>query len=270
MRRHVLVTGAATGIGAGVCRAFAALGEQVTGVDLRGAILEEELGAIARDHRVPTAGIVCDLADAVAAERLVDEAWERQGPIDVLVNAAGMYPATPFLAMTAEAWDRVQRVNVRAPMLLTVAFGRRVVHAGRSGCVVNISSGAAQRARPGAAHYCTSKAAVEMLTRTAAIELGGYGIRVNAVSPGFVEVHSAVNPVTEAYAAAVSINPLGRRGRPDDIASAVVWLASEAASWVTGSVVRVDGGSGAGTTALPLHWPEVTPVQRGSAPHGGE
>ena len=266
MARHVLVTGAASGIGAGVCRAFAALGDRLTGVDLRGDVLDEALAIITREHGLPTAAIVCDLADVTPAERLVAEAWDRHGPVDVLVNAAGIYPATPFLDMTAAAWDRVQHVNVRAPMLTTVCFGRRAVEAGRGGCVVNISSGAALRARPGAAHYCTSKAAVEMLTRAAAIELGGHGIRVNAVSPGFVEVDSAVNPVTEAYAEAVSANPLGRRGQPADIAAAVVWLASEAAAWVTGSIVRVDGGASAGTTALPLHWPEMTAVQRGARP----
>jgi NAD(P)-dependent dehydrogenase (short-subunit alcohol dehydrogenase family) len=263
MVRHVLVTGAASGIGAGVCRAFAAAGDRVTGVDVRGDVLGEAMAAVAREHGVPTAAVVCDLADAAAAERLVGDAWDQHGPLDVLVNAAGIYPATPLLDMTAEVWDRVQHVNVRAPMLTTVCFGRRAVESRRGGCVVNISSGAALRARPGAAHYCTSKAAVEMLTRAAAIELGGRGIRVNAVSPGFVEVDSAVNPVTAEYAEAVSTNPLGRRGQPSDIAQAVVWLASDAAGWVTGSIVRVDGGASAGTTVLPLHWPELTREQRG-------
>jgi NAD(P)-dependent dehydrogenase (short-subunit alcohol dehydrogenase family) len=261
MERHVLVTGAASGIGAGIARAFAALGDRVTGVDVRA----EALATVQGDHGSCAATMVCDLADAAAAERLVGDAWGRHGPVDVLVNAAGIYPATPFLAMTAADWDQVQHVNVRAPMLTTVCFGQRAVHAGRGGCVVNISSGAALRARPGAAHYCSSKAAVEMLTRSAAIELGPHGIRVNAVSPGFVEVDSAVNPVTPEYADAVAVNPLGRRGQPADIAAAVVWLASDAAAWVTGTVVRVDGGSSAGTTALPLHWPELTEVQRGPA-----
>lgn len=93
-----------------------------------------------------------------------------------------------------------------------------------------------------------------MLTKSAAVELGPFGIRVNAVSPGFVDVDSTVNPVTEAYAAAVSVNPLGRRGRPDDIAAGVYWLASDEAEWVTGTVLRIDGGASAGTTTLPLHW----------------
>jgi NAD(P)-dependent dehydrogenase (short-subunit alcohol dehydrogenase family) len=266
MPRHVLVTGAGSGIGAGVCSAFAALGDRVTGADVRRDALDAVLARIAREHGTPTAALVCDLADAAAAERLVSDAWDRHGAVDVLVNAAGIYPATPFLNLSAAAWDQVQHVNVRAPMLTTVDFGRRAADAGRGGCVVNISSGAALRARPGAAHYCSSKAAVEMLTRAAAIELGGHGIRVNAVSPGFVEVDSLVNPVTPEYAEAVSPNPLGRRGQPADIAAAVVWLASDAAAWISGSILRVDGGASAGTTALPLHWPELTEVQRGARP----
>jgi NAD(P)-dependent dehydrogenase (short-subunit alcohol dehydrogenase family) len=100
-----------------------------------------------------------------------------------------------------------------------------------------------------------------MLTRSASVELGEFGIRVNAVSPGFVDVDSDVNPVTPEYAEAMSINPLGQRGRPENIAAAVHWLASDEAEWVTGTVLRVDGGASAGTTALPLHWPGPTKQQ---------
>ena len=256
--RHVVVTGAAGGIGGGIVVAFAGLGDRVTAVDVRAEDLARTMAT-----RSQTAVVTCDLADAATTGGLIDRIWEGQGPIDVLVNAAGIYPATAFLDMTAEAWDRVQHVNVRAPMQTTVGFARRAIKAGRGGCVVNISSGAALRARPGAAHYCASKAAVEMLTRSAAVELGQHGIRVNAVSPGFVEVSSPVNPVTEVYAEAVSVNPLGRRGQPEDIAAPVVWLASDAAAWVTGSILRVDGGASAGVTTLPLHWDRVTALQRG-------
>jgi NAD(P)-dependent dehydrogenase (short-subunit alcohol dehydrogenase family) len=242
----VVVTGAAGGIGGGIVAAFAKLGDRVTAVDIRPEELARTLASLPH-----IAMVVCDLADAAAAGALIDRIWQEQGPLDVLVNAAGLYPATTFLEMTADAWDRVQHVNVRAPMQTTVGFARRAIQGGRGGCVVNISSGVALRARPGAAHYCASKAAVEMLTRSAAIELGQHGMRVNAVSPGFVEVSSPVNPVTEVYAEAVSVNPLGRRGQPEDIAAAVVWLASDAASWVTGSILCVDGGASAGVTTYP-------------------
>ncbi|MEU6743174.1 SDR family NAD(P)-dependent oxidoreductase [Streptosporangium sandarakinum] len=260
--RHVLVTGAASGIGAGICELFAsAEGARITAVDVRADALAGLAGRLRADHDADVGEIVADLAGADAAAELPDRAWRDRGPVDVVVNAAGIYPATPFLEMTAAQWDRVQNVNVRAPMLVTAAFGRACAAAGRTGSVVNIASGAALRARPGAAHYCTSKAALEMLTKAAAVELGPLGVRVNAVSPGFVTVDSAANPVTEEYADAVSANPLGRRGLPLDVARAVRWLAGQEAEWVTGTVVRVDGGASAGTTALPLHWKGTSEVQ---------
>ncbi len=273
---HALVTGAASGIGAAVARRFATDGWSVTGVDVQRESLDRVLaqvhggadtdaeGTADRTAGRTVQGIVADLADPDAPEQAVDDAWARFGPIDAVVNAAGIYPARGFLDLDVDLWDRVQAVNVRAPMLTTRAFAARATTAGRTGSVVMISSGAALRARPGAAHYCTSKAAVEMLTKAAAVELGAAGIRVNAVSPGFVTVDSTANPVTDDYAAAVSVNPLGRRGRPADIADAVAWLVSPAAGWVTGTVLRVDGGASAGTDALPMHWAGLTDVQSAS------
>jgi NAD(P)-dependent dehydrogenase (short-subunit alcohol dehydrogenase family) len=257
--RNVLVTGAGGGIGAAIAARFAAAGDRLVLADLRLVELSTVAGRLRADHGVEVVELPGDLADADHASGLVAQA----GAVDVLVNAAGIYPATPLLEMTAATWDRVQNVNVRAALLTTVAFGR----AGRPGAVVNISSGAATRARPGAAHYATSKAALEMLTKACAVELGGLGIRVNAVSPGFVTVDSDANPVTEAYASAVSVNPLGRRGEPREIADAVFWLAGPEAGWITGAILRVDGGSTAGAAGLPLHWSGETAVQQGEEAH---
>jgi 3-oxoacyl-[acyl-carrier protein] reductase len=263
--RNVLVTGAGGGIGAAIAERFAAAGDRLALSDLRPAELSTVATRLHELHRAEVVELPGDLADAEYAEGLVAHA----GAVDVLVNAAGIYPATPLLEMTAATWDRVQDVNVRAALLTTVAFGRAHVAAGTTGVVVNISSGAATRARPGAAHYATSKAALEMVTKACAVELGAHRIRVNAVSPGFVTVDSAANPVTEAYAAAVSVNPLGRRGEPREIADAVFWLAGPEAAWITGAVLRVDGGSTAGSVGLPLHWEGETSVQQGEEADAG-
>ncbi|MDT7727589.1 MAG: hypothetical protein QOI21_4165 [Actinomycetota bacterium] len=261
MSRHVLITGAAGGLGGAIAERFAAAGDRITGVDAREAPLRTRLDALAAAHGVAVAAIPADLSDPAAGE-VVDRAWDQSGPVDVLVNAAGIWPATPLLDMTAQMWDHVLAINTRAPMLTTVALGRRAVAAGRRASVVNLASGAAIRARPGAAHYSTSKAALEMLTRSCAVELGAAGIRVNAVSPGFVAGSSQeVNPITEEYAAAVSGNALGRIGQPEDVSAAVFFLASAEAAWTTGAVLRVDGGSSAGNPTLPVHWAGATEVQ---------
>jgi NAD(P)-dependent dehydrogenase (short-subunit alcohol dehydrogenase family) len=225
---HVLITGAAGGLGSAIAERFAAAGDRITGVDAREAPLRARLNALAVAHGVTA--IPADLSDP-AAGAVVDRAWEQAGPVDVLVNAAGIWPATPLLDMTAQMWDHVLAINTRAPMLATVALARRAVATGRPASVVNLASGAAILARPGAAHYSTSKAALEMVTRSCAVELGAAGIRVNAVSPGFVAGSSQeINPITEEYAAAVSDNALGWIGQPEDVAAAVFFLASAEAA----------------------------------------
>jgi NAD(P)-dependent dehydrogenase (short-subunit alcohol dehydrogenase family) len=181
--RHVLVTGAAGGLGGAIAARFAAAGDRITGVDLTEEPLRASVAALAAAHGVPVDAIPADLSDP-GAGGVVDRAWGRSGPVDVLVNAAGIWPAIPLLDMTAARWDHVLAINTRAPMLTTVALGRLAVAAERAASVVNLASGAAIRARPGASHYCTSKAALEMSTRSCAVELGGHGIRVNTVSPG--------------------------------------------------------------------------------------
>jgi 3-oxoacyl-[acyl-carrier protein] reductase len=267
---HVLVTGAANGIGAAVCARFARSGHRLSVVDLRLAELQRMAAAL---RGAGNPGMLAgDLADETFAEAVLPTAWERWGPVDIAVLAAGIYPAIPFLDMTVGAWDRVQAVNVRSAMQIVHALARLAIRHERPAVVVLLSSGAAQRARPGAAAYCASKAALELLMRAAALELGPYGIRVNAVSPGFVHVGSAMNPVTDAYATAMSVNPLGRPGRAEDIANAVHWLAGDEAAWITGAVLRVDGGASAGASALPLHWTGGTSdqiaVEPGESDHG--
>lgn len=251
--RHVLITGAASGIGLETARRFAERGDRLTVVDRDKTAIE----AVAVELRSAGANlctpIAADLSAVGAPADLIDRAWD-EAPVDVLVSSAGVYPATPFLELDEATWDFVQAINTRTPTLLAVELAKRAIRVGHKPNVVNISSGAALRARPGAAPYSTSKSGLEAATRAAALELGQYGIRVNAVAPGFVEVDSHVNPVTEEYASAVGDTPLGRRGKPSHIASAVLWVSGDEAEWVTGSVLRVDGGSSTGAWNLPLHW----------------
>ena len=259
-RNRVLVTGAASGIGAQLARDFAGHGWSVVLVDIDGAGLAEIARSIREDSGADVHELVGDLADVSVLNRLVND-FEVDDLPTALINAAGIYPAVSFFDLSAEHWDRVQNINVRAPVLLTKGLAQRAVDADRPFGVVNITSGASLRARPGAAAYCVSKSALTMATRACAVELGAYGIRVNAVSPGFVVVDSAINPVTHEYAEAVSENPLGRKGAPRDITGAVRFLLSADSNWVTGAVIDVDGGAAAGTTSLPLHWPGMTPSQ---------
>lgn len=260
--RHAVVTGAASGIGRAVARQLAADGWHISGIDLQAEALAAVLDEITASYGVTAARIAGDLADESFPARAVAQAWSAR-PVDALVNAAGIYPAIPFLELTAGSWDRVQHVNVRAPVLATAALARLAIGHGRTPAVVNIASGAARRARPGAAHYSTSKAALVMATQASAVELGAHGIRVNAVAPGFIDVASPVNPVTEQYADAARQAVLPGRGTPEDIADAVRFLLSDRARWISGTVLNVDGGAAAGSSRLPPHWAGQTPGQLG-------
>jgi NAD(P)-dependent dehydrogenase (short-subunit alcohol dehydrogenase family) len=196
-----------------------------------------------------------DVSDRETAESLVDMAVGAWGRLDLLVNCAGIFPNTPVVDMADEDWDRVYNVNLRAPFMLCRAAARAMIGAGSGGSIVNISSTAGESARTGAAHYCGSKAALNMLSQVLAIELAPHGIRVNVVAPGIIvdDVITSPPPAgTHPYLAALlSGIPLGRTGRGDDIAGAVRFLISPNASWITGEILHVNGGSTAGRTTLP-------------------
>jgi NAD(P)-dependent dehydrogenase (short-subunit alcohol dehydrogenase family) len=246
-----MVTGGGGGIGGACVSALLDAGLRVAVVDSRVEVAQATAEHVQDIARVRGYGV--DVRDARAVSRLFDEVWSQMGVVDVLVNAAGLYPSHPLLDMSEQAWDRVFDTNLKGPHLCVQSFARKLVAAEKPGVVVNISSGAAKRARRGAAHYCASKAGLSMLTCSQALELARQGIRVNAVAPGYVEVHSTVNPISEQYAQAVADTvPLGRVGKPQDIANAVLFLCSEQARWISGSVLAVDGGASAGSLGLPF------------------
>lgn len=252
--RVALVTGAGGRIGGAICRQFAREGARVACCDLDPARAETTAAAIraAGGTAIPVAG---DVADEREVERIVAQTTHALGPIDVLVNCAGIFPNCPVLEMDVAEWDRVFAVNVRGPMLLCRAVGRQMVARGARGSLINISSTAGESARTGGAHYCGSKAALNMLTHTLAIELGPTGIRVNAVAPGLVldEVMSLEHPPQDEYPRALLRGiPLGRTARGEEIARAVLYLADdEQASYVHGAILSVTGGGHAGRPHLP-------------------
>lgn len=255
--RVALVTGAAHGIGEGVARAFAATGARVAVADIDGAgarALADELRAATRHAW----GGQVDVAVPAQVDEFVESVIGAFGHVDILVNNAGVKTNAPgstseVVDMPLALWQRTLDVNLTGPLLVTQAVVRRMVERGHGGKVINITSGAGRSARRGAAHYCSSKAALGMLTRVMAIELAPHRINVNAVAPGLVLLEDpSASPERRAYLHAILQGiPWGRFGTPDDIAGAVLFLASPGADYITGEELHVSGGSLAGRTHLP-------------------
>jgi 3-oxoacyl-[acyl-carrier protein] reductase len=247
--RKVFVTGAAGGLGKGIAKLFLDEDASVAIADIRG--VDEAKSAVGGGGRAMA--VTFDVRDPKSVDAAISEAWDAFGGLDVLVNCAGVYPSDLIVDMTVDAWDRVIDTNLKGPFLCSRAVVTRWIEHGIEGHIVNITSGAALRARPGASHYCTSKAALEMLTRAFALEMAPHHIHVNAVSPGFFDVSSDVNQISRDYVdAIVKTIPWGAGGRPEDIAEAVLFLCSDAARYISGTSLRVDGAYSTGTNMLPV------------------
>jgi len=234
--KTALVTGAAGTIGRACCVAFAAEGAQVVCADLDGqsaAMTALTLGG----H--PAAG---DVANAEAADRIVEEAVSLTGALDIVVTSHGVFHSTAVSDLEPDEWDRIQAVNLRGTFLVCRA-ALRTMSRNRAGAIVTMGSLAARAGGlPAGAGYVSSKAGVVALTEALAREAGALGIRVNCVKPGCI-----ATPLTEGWSDGarekiVERTPLGRIGTPEEVAAAVTWLASQKASFVHGVCLDVDGG----------------------------
>lgn len=244
--QFAIVTGAARGIGRAIAEHLHGRGARLLLVDCNAAALHETAQALRGTHEWAIDCVVADLADPAAIGNLAAQIGHRQDRVDVLVNNAGIEFDLPLEKVTVEVFDRVLAVNLRAPLLLTQALAPLFSEAG--GAVVNISSIHADHAFPNAIPYACSKAGLVALTRNLALELAPRGIRVNAVCPGYIDtpmwdewLRTTSDPEKLGHEA-TALHPLGRRGRPEDVASAVAYLASAQSDWVTGTYLVVDGG----------------------------
>ena len=236
-----IVTGASRGIGKAIAEQFIAQGAKVAftyrSSAEAAAALEKELSAGGGTVK----GFQSDAASMTDAERLVGEVVEAFGTVDIVINNAGITDDTLLMRMTEEQWDRVISVNLKSCFNLTKAVLRTMLKA-RSGSIVNISSVVGVQGNAGQANYAASKAGILGFTKSVALELGSRNIRCNAIAPGFIETEmtDALDETTvQGWRDAI---PLKRGGKPEDVADACVFLASDMSTYITGQTLSVDGG----------------------------
>ncbi len=235
--KNVLVTGASGGIGGEIARRLHASGASV---GVSGTRLEP-LKALAADLGERAHVLACNLSDTAAITELPKQASEAMGSVDILVNNAGITRDNLFMRMSQDEWQSVLDVNLTATMLLCKGVLRGMMKA-RWGRIINISSVVGATGNPGQANYAASKAGMVGMSKSLAYEVASRGITVNAIAPGFIETAMTASLKDSQKEAILSSIPSGRMGAPHEIAAAVVYLASEAAGYVTGTTLHVNGG----------------------------
>lgn len=238
--RIAIVTGAGRNIGEAIAHRLAAEGARVAVVDLDGAAARAVAEAIDARHSERALPLVADVAAPDDVQRMVRETVARWDGIDILVNNVAITDRKPILELALEEWERVLRVSLTSQFLCSKYVAQQMVTQGRGGRIINIASTSGHRGRPDATAYTAAKAGVLNLTRSLAIQLAPYGIRVNSVTPNRIgsPVGEAVVPANRPVR-----NLVGRTGMPADVAAAVAFLASPEADFITGADLLVDGGA---------------------------
>jgi 3-oxoacyl-[acyl-carrier protein] reductase len=239
----VLVTGAQRGIGQAVALRFAQ-----EGADVALNFLDDRAAAEAGAAQIAALGRRCcviqaDVSHSTEVRRLVATAEDELGPIDVLVNNAGIFPRVPFLELTEETWDAVLDTNLKGACVCAQEVARRMVAAQRPGVIINLASGAPYRGGVRATHYMASKLGIVGLTRGMARELAPHRIRVNAIAPGVTNTAMPrLGNTEEALREMAQRLPAGRLAEPEDIADVIVFLATDDARHIIGQLIHVNGG----------------------------
>ena len=245
--KRVVVTGAVGIYGGWIAAAFARAGAILCLSDMRGDLLDGVVTRLGLDPAT-TLRHATELTESASIQALAALVATEWGAPDIVINNAGDYPRTGELLYLAEAeFDRIMSVNVRAPFLVTQAMAKLMIAERVAGVFINIGSGAARQMPTGSVTYCMSKTALERLSKGQALELAPHKIRVNVVEPGFAP-GSDFSYLPPDYVDRMTARiPLARTSGPDDTASAVMFLCSPAASYITGTAIAVDGGNSIGT-----------------------
>jgi len=236
-----IITGAGRGIGRATAMRLATEGAAVTIVDIDEAGAAETTELIKANGQQAIA-LTADVTNRSQVEQVVAKTVDTFGRLDILVNNAAILGRTSLLEITDEIWDRYMAVNLKGPFLCSQAAIRWWVENEVKGAIVNLGSVESIIAFPEQVHYATSKGGVLMMTRALALDVAQYGIRVNAVGPGTVDSRGFFANNPERRAKYEEMHPLGRLGRPADIANAILFLVSDEAEWITGEILYVDGG----------------------------